>query len=247
MTKQVIKPPVTKPPATVPKKKNKKPNKTSLKAMRRQLASLAPVWKSPRARRPAVRNGPEVEQMLAELDEEIGVLDPGMEVEDEDDTDYLQSIPGRPGQFRITWAEAYGKRNTFGKGFAIECEEPHCVHSSRTILLDSKLVEISAGSTPHGKPRKPPVCHKVPWAALEKTMLDMESAESIRANTLRKLTDNFRKRVCWFPSNLSPGHNACNAAGTKTTAQTVSVSETKKAKDIIQQVINEFKSVGVWQ
>lgn len=202
---------------------------------------------SGRVRRPSVKGGPEVEKAMEALDKQIGVLDPGANLEDEDDTDYLQSVPGRPGQFNTTWNETYGNRVIFGTGYSISCAEPSCKHSTRTILMNSKCVELNAGSTPHGKPRKPPVCHKVSWAALETAMLTSESKATISSGKPSLFTDAFRKRVCWFPSNLGPGHNACNSAGTKSTAQTVDQKELNAAYTIIEQVKVEFNNVGIWQ
>ncbi len=221
--------------------------KTSLKAMKQQVQALQPVRKSDRVRRPSEKAGPEVEKRLKEVDETVGVLDPGANYDDEDDTDYLQSVPGRPGQFTTTWNETYGNRVLFAKGYSIDCAEPVCQHTSRTIVMNSKCVELNAGSTPHGKPRKPPVCHKVSWAALETTMLNMESKASIASGKPCLFTDAFRRRVCWFPSNLGPGHNACNSAGTKTTAHTVGPKELDAANTIVEQVKVEFNNVGVWQ
>jgi hypothetical protein len=220
----------------------------SLKEMRRKVRQqLAPVRKSGRERYPAAGTGPEVDAAMEELDREIGILDPGADREDEDDIDYVQSILGRPGQFSDTWAIVYGHRTIFGNGFHIPCGQANCTHLTRQIMLNSKHVELNAGSTPHGKPRKPPVCHIVSWAALEKEMLDRESRATSQAGSQRLFTDVFRRNVCWYPPNLQPGHNACNAGGTKTTANTVSTREAAAAREIVDKVIIEFNSISIWQ
>jgi|GEM_PF-6665243 len=217
--------------------------KSSLKSMRQQVLAATPPRRSQRTRVPAQSVSDEMQEFLAKLDNDISMLDPQAFDKDEgdNDPDYIQSLDGRPAQLTTTWDVVYGARTPQGNNFAIQCGEPKCRIPGKVILLNALGIELNAQSTPHGKPRKPPVCHVVPWAALETAMLNMESQQG------RKFTGAFRRRVCWYEANLVPGHNGCNSAGTKVTAQSASTQELKAAGAIIDRVMQEFKTEPVWE
>jgi len=233
----------TKKAAVTGKAQAGKSSKTSIKTLRQQVLVAAPPRRSQRARVPAQSVSNEMQEFLAELDNEISMLDPGADDNDEGsgDADYIQSLEGRPAQLTTTWNIVYGPRTPQGTNFAIQCRQPGCTVPNQMIVLNALGIEQNAKSTPHGKPRKPPVCHVVPWAALETAMLNMESVRG------GKFTSAFRRRVCWYDANLVPGHNGCNSAGTKTTAQTATPQELKAAETIIGRVMQEFKTEPVWE
>jgi hypothetical protein len=173
------------------------------------------------------------------LDEE-GALDVSVDADsDALDGDYVQKIGNRPTSYEHTWRNVYSARafNKEANEYQIYCHEKGC---GKIIRMDSKFTEIDSRSTPHGEPRKPPVCHKVSWAALEEVMIQQEGSKQ------KSYTDAFRKYVCWYEPNLQPGHNGCNSAGQKTTAQNISKDERTRAESIITTVTNEFKST-IWE
>lgn len=210
--------------------------KVSLAKLKASQAPMPPT----RSLRPRIldASAEATRKRLAALDDEIGIIDPAVDQEDEDDTDYLQSVPGRPGQFSTTFASVYGSAVFANGHYFIDCGEPRCLAPS--LVMNSKWVELHATGTPHGKPRKPPVCHKVPWTALEMEMLDRERIKQLR------YTDHFRRTVCWHRPNLGPGHNGCNAAGVKTQAHNVTKQELTAAGLIIDNVQATFTGL-VWQ
>ncbi len=112
--------------------------------------------------------------------------------------------------------------------------------------LNGQLQEVNARSTPHGLPRKPPVCHDVSWAALEVAMLRMAENQTRLLGRQAALRLDFVRAVCWEPDNLHPGHNACNASGAKTTAQNVGDKELRDAAVVIDGVTIEWAG-SIWQ
>lgn len=160
---------------------------------------------------------------------------------------------GRPGAFKHTWGNVYrnvsvaGWYNVqpsdhpptgqipFGVAHTVNCLEPICRAPSRVIQLNALGQEIGALSTPHGRMQRPPICHKVPWAALKAYLDEYE----LKFNK-QHYTD-FVKFYCWYDSNLGPGHNGCNAQGTHTTSATV----TNKEKLDAQGIYND--AVTYWQ
>lgn len=220
-----------------PTKKTTKPKpvKTSLAKLKAGLAPMVPV-RVLRARAVDVV-AEAMRQRMEALDKQIGVM-PALNLDEEDDTDYLQSVPGRPGQFTTTFSSVYGSALFLNGQYFIDCAEPGC--PSKALVMNSKWVELNARGTPHGRPRKPPVCHNVPWTALEMAMLDRERLKPGR------YTDHFRKTVCWHVPNLRAGHNGCNAAGVKTQANNITTAELRAAAGIIDNV--EMSYFGqVWQ
>lgn len=212
---------------------------------KQKLGVVVPTFKNTRPNR--ARSRPKWlkdaidEKTLKKFDPDIDQL-VVEEQYDNDDFDWLPNVPGRPAPYTTTWNVVYGHRVLSGKGFTIPCQEG----CGKDIELDSHLHEVNAGSTPHGKPRKPPVCHNVSWAALEVSMLNKESAESSLRKKPAHLTPDFVRAVCWETTNLRPGHNACNALGTKTTAQNVSPQELKAAEQVIDTVTNRWFG-SIWQ
>lgn len=215
------------------------PQTVSLRAMRKQRdQGLLPVRRSTRVRHERIsrKEQDRIELLLRRHDPGIDALDPG-EVRDDDDDDYLQSVPGRPNQFSTTWNAVYGKRVPCSTGYCISCEEG----CGNDLFLDARLKEIRANS-PTLKPRRPPVCHIVPWAALEYMLIQLEGREG----NSRKFTDHFRQSVCWEVSNLRPGHHACNSAGLKVMAQNMRESDKRAALAVIERVRNAYL-FPVWQ
>lgn len=165
--------------------------------------------------------------------------------DDADDFDWLPAVPGRPAPFPTTWAAVYKPlsilRDTAGRvtGHTIICREK----CGQIINLNGKLQEIGATATPHGKMRKPPVCHIASWVALEVVMNEQETLAG------KRLTDGLRRAVCWDTANLRPGHNGCNAGGVKTTISNLGTTEKAAAKAVYDRVVTRYTALGllIWQ
>jgi hypothetical protein len=174
---------------------------------------------------------------------------------DLEDEDYKQLIARRPAQFVNTFNIVYGKYFKAKKrllllgaefhGYIVRCREPNCLGKhhgvDEWIHMDhaNDFAEIGSWSTPKGSRIKPPVCHNVPWAALEH---ELDEKERIRqtVNPRKKLSEHFRRRVCWDPVNLRPGHFGCNAAGSKVTARTMTERDKLAARRVIERVENAW-------
>ncbi|KPF57432.1 hypothetical protein D621_08505 [beta proteobacterium AAP51] len=225
----------TGPKVSVGKPKHKKIAKTSIVVLR---AGAVPKRVRPQRQ---VRSlvTPQMLAQLEALDKQIGVMDPGRDTADEDDTDYRQAIGGRPGQFSNTFTQTYGSATFQGGQFSIACAEPGCIRGG-TILMTAKWVEVR-NTTPPVPPRKPPVCHDVPWAALEVELAERERLAG------KRFTDYFNKSVCWYQPNLRAGHAECNGMGVKTNAQTAPQFK-KAAGAIIDTVMADFstQNLPIW-
>ncbi len=242
--------------ATKQSKNKKKRDPTGLKAtpligkpkfIHRQTASgvkLVPR-KSPREVTPTPRFG------SFATDQELQEADPYLMAIMNDDV-----ATGRPGAFKHTWGNVYqngvvtGWYNVLpndyqptgaipiGVAHTVNCLEPTCRAASRVIHLNAQSQEIDAASTPHGRLQRPPICHKVPWAALKAYLDEIELNQNLEHYT------DFVKFYCWYESNLGPGHNGCNAQGTHTTASTVTSLEKQQAKAIYDDAVSDWQASG---
>lgn len=158
----------------------------------------------------------------------VQAIDPG----DVDDGEWASSVPGRPPPYTTTWSLVYVNRKVVASGgFEVACAEG----CNGTIRLNSQLQEIDGASTPHGKLRRPPVCHVIPWVLLSLAMDDL--ARSVG----KTLTDAFKRYVCWGNvTNLRTGHNGCNASGTKVVALTATSAEIGRAKAFVASCLSSY-------
>ncbi len=97
--------------------------------------------------------------------------------------------------------------------FTVECCEEDCKRNNTTIFLDVDCKARLAFSTPNFKYRRPPICHIIPWVALNH-FLTKKVNPALEANCTEHTTE-FLSEYCWYTKNLQPGHNACNAAGSE--------------------------------
>jgi hypothetical protein len=167
-------------------------------------------------------------------------------------------MPGRPAPFSTTWAMTYAPLKVVkskGKNkakFTIKCEEKECGKLIEMFGAHQEIpggkslthIETNQKSKKSGVQTKPPVCHDVSWAALKLALFQFEQLDMAS----RKLSKNFKRSVCWHQANLHPGHNGCNAAGTKTTEANVETDELKRAHSQIETVTTEFtaKTESIW-
>jgi hypothetical protein len=194
-------------------------------------------------------------------DEALRATDPDIDMEANkvnedanDDFDWLPVDPTRPSPEPGTWNTTYqGKTQASSASnkevkWQILCQED-CKEPSPLILMNGLHQELDASSTPHGKLRRPPVCHVIPWAHLKEALLQKEQADKRHAGAKnRTLSQAFRRFVCWsVAKNLRPGHNGCNAKGIKETSASYqfSASAQKSARDFVSSCENNFGS-DVW-
>ena len=209
--------------------------------------SQLPTMLGKRVSKPPARFGVSAtEDQLQEMDQGIDSLVTEGEVDD--DFDWLPVVPGRPSPYSTTWNTTYANRvkvdGANGVFWRVQCDEG----CGKPIDMDGKFQEINGASTPKGKLRKPPVCHIVPWALLKARLDEMEQEEKHQGRG-RTLTDAFKKKVCWgMGNNLRPGHNGCNAGGTKETAESYknSADARGRAKAVVQSCMNAGAPPAVW-
>jgi hypothetical protein len=166
--------------------------------------------------------------------------------ESSDDFDWAPPVPGRPSPFGHTWNSVYvGLANvagTPGVSWSIRCEEG----CGQLIPMNGSRQEVGSSSTPHDKPRKPPVCHKIPWAHLNEALQELEQIEK-HGGRARSMKDSFKRYVCWGDTNnLRPGHNGCNAVGMKETASTYSGSKKAAAVAFVERCVIAPEAGDVW-
>jgi hypothetical protein len=168
-----------------------------------------------------------------------------------DDFDWLPPDSTRPSPEPGTWNQTYQGMTQASSAsnkevkWQILCQEK----CKKPILMNGLHQELDASSTPHGKLRKPPVCHVVPWAHLKEALLEKEQAGHAGAKN-RKLSQAFRRFVCWsVASNLRPGHNGCNAEGIKDSSDSYRQSSSKRdsARNIVETCMNKFDPKTVWE
>ncbi|KTF30704.1 hypothetical protein [Xanthomonas vesicatoria] len=153
----------------------------------------------------------------------------------DDDFDWVGSVPGRPGPYSTTWNLVYAARKPDGKGgFEVPCGES----GDGAIKLNGQFQEVGAASTPHGKLRKPPVCHVIPWVLLS---IALDEHAQLAKKTLKS---DFKRFLCWGDvSNLRTGHNGCNAGGTKVTALTATSSQKAQASIFVSACATTYEGL----
>ncbi len=220
------------PTKTIDAGKRARKKAVSLQAlqMARDLAHIAP-----RPRRGPPVNYADSPEMVA-LDAQIGVMPPGP-CEDDDDPNHIQFVPGRPAKFRMTFGDVYRHAKWDGQHYVISCCEKGC--PDVVLKMDVKWIEIDAPLTARERPSRPPVCHDVPWTALEMQMLENERLAGKRYTAL------FRQSVCWEPTNLRAGHKACNGAGVKVKASNATTTILAKANQVISVAQAKFNG-PIW-
>ncbi|MDP9123557.1 MAG: hypothetical protein M3N82_02990 [Pseudomonadota bacterium] len=168
--------------------------------------------------------------------------DEDMASDDDDDFDWLPADPTRPPPYSYTWSQVYqptkAAANTQGIAFTIGCAEG----CGKPILLNGKYQEIDGTSTPHGKLRRPPVCHDIPWAHLRDALIEFENGSKGK-----KLQDDFKRYVCWGDvNNLRAGHNGCNSAGSKHTSATFTGGAATNARSFVARCVTNYPYGTVW-
>jgi hypothetical protein len=175
----------------------------------------------------------------SELQDMDADIDSHPVTQDQDDFDWVASVPGRPPPYTTTWNLVYGKRKARPKGgYTVACEEGAAIGSgcSGTIEMNSQCQELNAQSTPKGRLQKPPVCHVIPWAMLSYAMTQHKSPQ------VQNASDGFKRFVCWgSTNNLRTGHNGCNSQQTKTTVQNHTSSDLKSAMSFIDHAVLEYR------
>lgn len=175
------------------------------------------------------------ESDLMDVDPGINSLVQTVDTADQDDFDWVGSVVGRPAPYSTTWNLVYSSRkpNASG-GFDVPCQEK----GDGIIKLNGKFQEINASSTPNGAPRKPPVCHVIPWVLLSVALDEYGQ----KAN--KTLKADFRRFVCWGDvSNLRTGHNGCNAGGAKVTVSTATTSGKLGAASFVAKCATSYSAL----
>jgi hypothetical protein len=170
-----------------------------------------------------------------------------------DDFDWLPPDSTRPSPEPGTWNQTYQGKTLASSAsnkevkWQILCQE-ECKQLSPLILMNGLHQELNASSTPHGKLRKPPVCHDIPWAHLKAVLGEMEQQERYALGSLKRaMAPDFKRYVCWGNTkNLRAGHNGCNASGAKDTLLTFSGSSKQKAQNFVEGCVNNYGAKNIW-